>query len=25
VNDWPQAGFAALSNKVNELERRSAD
>jgi Protein of unknown function (DUF1360) len=23
VNDWLQAGFAALTNKANELERRS--
>jgi hypothetical protein len=25
VNDWLQAGFSALTNKTNELERRSAD
>jgi Protein of unknown function (DUF1360) len=24
VNDWLQAGFAALTNKANELERRAA-
>jgi hypothetical protein len=25
VNDWLQAGFVALTNKSNELERRAAD
>jgi hypothetical protein len=25
VNDWLQAGFAALSHKSNELERRTSD
>jgi Protein of unknown function (DUF1360) len=25
VNDWLQAGFAALTHKTNELERRTSD